>query len=106
MSLVEFKDEILLLVGFLLSIIGALIGAVVQRAIDRRGEQRPLNQLLNFGNDQLLFVFPHRDQAGAILPRTSTEDFLAMNNFMSCLLKVGWTRPIGVRDIRHLSTND
>lgn len=97
----------LLLVGFLLSIIGALIGAWVQRALDCRAERRPLNQLLNFGSDELLFVFPHREEIReAVLPRTSTEDFMAMNNFISALINVGWTRGFGVRDTRHIRAED
>lgn len=103
----DWSDLILLLAGFLLSIAGAVIGAWVQRAVDRRGVRRPLNQLLNFGPDQLLFVFPHREEIPeAILPRTSTEDFLAMNNFISALLNIGWTRKVGVRDTHRISASD
>lgn len=99
MNLGEWKDIVLLALGFLLSIGAGLVGALIQRRLDRRRESRPLNQLLNFGPDGLLFIFPHRDTSPeAILPRTSTEDFLAMNNVISALLNVGWTRKIGVRD--------
>ena len=93
--------------GFVLSIVGALIGAFVQRKYDHIVERRPLNQILNFGDDAILFVFPHRAQiAEAILPQTSTEDFLAMNNFMSALLAIGWTNNVGVRDMNRVSSDD
>lgn len=107
MNLGEWKDLILLALGFVLSIGAGLIGALIQRRLDRRRERRPLNQLLNFGPDDLLFVFPHRDASPeAILPRTSTEDFLAMNNVISALLNIGWTRKIGVRDMGRVSESD
>ena len=103
----EWKDIIILIIGFMLSIIAGLIGALIQRYIDRRGEKRPLNQLLNFGKDDLLFIFPHREEiTEAILPRTSTEDFLAMNNFISALIKIDWNRKISVRDTRRVSRSD
>ena len=102
------RDAILVLTaGFVLSVVAAILGAWVQRRMDRRKERQPLNQLLNFGADQLLFVFPHRDESPeAILPRTSTEDFLAMNNFISALLNVGWARKVGVRDTTRVTTAD
>jgi hypothetical protein len=107
MNFTEWKDLILLALGFVLSIGAGLVGALIQRRLDRRGERRPLNQLLNFGPDGLLFIFPHRDTSPeAILPRTSTEDFLAMNNFISALLNVGWARKIGVRDMGRVSESD
>lgn len=107
MNLGEWKDIILLGLGFVLSIGAGIIGAYVQRRFDRRAERRPLNQLLNFGPDSLLFIFPHRDTSPeAILPRTSTEDFLAMNNFISALLNIGWSRKIGVRDTTRVSEAD
>lgn len=98
MNLGQWKDVVLLVVGFVLSIGAGIIGAFLQRRLDRRAERRPLNQLLDFGPDSLLFIFPPRESPEAILPRTSTEDFLAMNNFISVLLKIGWSRKIGVRD--------
>ena len=107
MNLGEWKDIILLALGFFLSIGAGLAGALIQRRLDRRRERRPLNQLLNFGPDKLLFIFPHRDASPeAILPRTSTEDFLAMNNFISALLNVGWARKIGVRDVTRLKESE
>src|ERR1700733_2790943 len=93
----QLKEVLLMVVGFVLSIIGALIGAWLQRLMDRKNARKPLNQLLNFGKDDLLFVFPHRtdhslaDQGvSALFPRTSTEDFMAMNNFITVLINIGW----------------
>ena len=106
-SLGDWKDVVLLAAGFLFSIGAGLVGAHLQRAIDRRVERRPLNQLLNFGPESLLVVFPPRDESPeAILPRTSTEDFLAMNNFISALLNMGWSRKVGVRDTTRLTEAD
>lgn len=102
-----WRDLILLVAGFLLSIVGALIGAWAQRIFDRHGERRPLNKLLNFGKDDLLFIFPHRKEINeGILPRTSTEDFMAMNNFISALIKIGWARGTGVRDADRVKPHD
>ena len=104
---IDPKDLILLIAGFVLSIVGALIGAYVQRRVDRLHERRPLNQILNFGNDGIIFIFPHREEISeAILPRTSTEDFLSMNNFISALLAIDWPNTIGVRDTRHVNADD
>lgn len=106
-NLGDWKDIILLAAGFLLSIGAGLVGAHLQRVIDRRAERRPLSQLLNFGPENLLVVFPPRDESPeAILPRTSTEDFLAMNNFISALLNMGWSRKVGVRDTTRLTEAD
>ena len=103
----EWNDMILLALGFFLSICAGLVGAYIQRRIDHRVERRPLNQLLNFGPDKILFIFPHRDEPPeAILPRTSTEDFLAMNNFISALLSIGWSKKIGVRDMSRVTEAD
>ena len=103
----EWSEIIFLTAGFALSIVAALIGAAIQRVFSKRGEMRPLNQLLNFGNDDLLFVFPHREEIHkSILPRTSTEDFIAMNNVISALIKIGWRRKISVRDPSRLSPAD
>ncbi len=107
MNIRESKDIILLVAGFLLSILGALMGAWIQHSYDKRHERRPLAQLLNFGAGELLFIFPHRGPVTqAILPRTSTEDFLAINNFISALIHLDWKGKISVRDFAHISPND
>jgi hypothetical protein len=105
--MIEGKDILLLLVGSVISVGSGLAGAWIQRKIDQRSERRPLRQLLNFGPGEVLLIFPHRDQGReAILPRTSTEDFLAMNNVISALLNVGWSRGIGVRDTTRFTDDD
>jgi len=100
------QSLIILVAGFLLSIVGALIGAWLQRKIDRRHQHRPLSQLLNFGKDGLLFIFPHRDYGQSILPRTSTEDFMAINNFISALINLDRKIPISLRDMNHVAPQD
>jgi hypothetical protein len=107
MNIREWKDIILLFAGLLLSIVGALIGAWIQHSYDKRHERRPLAQLLNFGAGELLFIYPHRGPVTqAILPRTSTEDFLAINNFISALIHLDWKGKISVRDFTHISPSD
>ena len=107
MQIGESKDIILLFAGFLLSTVGALIGARIQRAYDRRHERRPLAQLLNFGPDELLFIFPHRGfMPKSILPSTSTEDFMAINNFISALVQLDWKGKISVRNSDNVSDQD
>src|SRR5574340_1176321 len=92
------------------AVIGAVFGAIVSFVVDRTTiwrhaqfkKRQPLQQILNFGDDDLLFFFPHRDNIReAVLPRTSTEDFLAINNFMSALINLGWQGKVGVRDTIH-----
>jgi len=106
------RDAVLMILGFVLSIVGALIGAAIQRRWDGRRIRRPLNQLLNFGKDELLFVFPHRTDgngdphASYLLPRTSTEDFIAINNFMTVLANIEWERGAHVRDTTRFRTED
>jgi len=107
MNIHDSKDIILLFGGFLLSIVGAVIGALIQRSYDKRHERRPLAQLLNFGAGELLFIFPHRGTVTqAILPRTSTEDFLAINNFISALIHLDWKGKISVRDFARITPDD
>jgi len=60
MNIHESQNIILLFAGFLLSIMGALIGAWIQHSYDKRHERRPRAQLLNFGAGELLFILPHR----------------------------------------------
>ncbi len=97
----------IIIIGFVLSIIASVIGAYLFIKWEQRKENHPLRQLLNFGDDELLFVFSHRDHVPeAVLPRTSTEDFLAMNNIISALLKIGWRGKLGVRDTTRLRPDD
>lgn len=114
MTPTDWRDTVLLTLGFVFSIVSGLVGAYIQRRLDQHVESRPLNRLLNFGRDDLLFVFPKRPgAAGALLPLILTEDFLAVNNFITCLLKISWNRKMGVRDVgpaaddmKHVSAAD
>jgi len=86
--------------GFVLSVLAGVVGTILCYGISRMRENKPLRQLLNFGHDELLFIYPKRDDVpAAVLPRTSTEDFLAINNVISALLKIGWKQPVGVRSV-------
>jgi hypothetical protein len=94
-------------ITFILSIIAAIIGTIIYQQWNQRKNSRPLRQIINFGKDDLIFVFSHRDHVPeSILPRTSTEDFLAMNNFISALLKIEWKGRIVVRDTNRITTSD
>jgi len=93
-------------ITFILSIAASIIGTFLYMKWTLKKKNRPLHQILNFGHDELLFVFAHRDEGGSILPRTSTEDFLAMNNFISALLNIGWKGKISVRDTKRLTDSD
>jgi len=105
------------ILGFVLSVLAGIVGTILCYVIKRMRENLPLRRLLNFGHDELIFIYPRRDDIpAAVLPRTSTEDFLAINNAISALLKIGWKQPVGVRSVgawpgaaddgRQLSPND
>lgn len=52
-----------------------------------------LNQILNFGSKKIYFLYQFKPSSGnaqRIVPPISTEDFLAMNNFLSALIKINW----------------
>ena len=68
---------------------------------------RYLRTILNFGKDDLIFVFTHREKGvKSILPRLATEDFIAMNNITVALSESGWNYPIKIRDTKHLQEDD
>ena len=65
-------------------------------------KRRNLGAILGFAVKDVVFVYPPRideftKPSGLILPRTSTEDFLAINNLISAMLKVGWTGDISLK---------
>lgn len=96
-----------LFLSFLLGICASAIGTYVYLTISKRTGNRYLRQLFNFGSDEVIFVFTHGGPATqAILPRTSTEAFIAVNNLIGTLLLMGWKGPIRVRDTTHMSSND
>ena len=110
----SIENILILVVGFVLSVGAAIFGAYFQRKLDERRETRPLSQLLNFGKDDLYFIYPHRNDFGnntvrkdtSILPRTSTEDFMAVNNFISALINRRWDRKLCFHDTTHVSGED
>lgn len=82
------------IIGVAASVSGAILTVFVQFIYKKFG-QRGLSSLLNFLNNEITFVYPPRTDCDAdpykvILPRTATEDFLAMNNFQSALLSINW----------------
>lgn len=96
---------------FIASIIIAVITSVAGTHIYEKWKENkrnmPLRRILNFGEDDLVFVFSHRDHIpDYVLPRTATEDFLAINNVISALLKIGWKRKVYFKDTARLNDND
>jgi len=96
------------------AIVAAVLGFVVRHLWDHyRARIRETGQraILAGIEDPVLFVFPGRqDLPEVILPRISTEDFLAINNIISAIISarllVGWHGPIRVRDTQHLNARD
>lgn len=101
-------NHINIVLTFILSVGASIVGTVIFLKVAEHRKNQPLNRLLNFGtDDEIIFVFSHRDHVPeSILPRTSTEDFMAMNNIISALIKVGWKKKIAVRDTKRLSEQD
>lgn len=93
---------------FFLSTAASIAGTVLYFKFSERRNKKPLNQILNFGtDDEIIFVFSHRDHVPeSILPRTSTEDFMAMNNFISALIRVGWKNKIKFKDTSRLRESE
>jgi hypothetical protein len=92
------------------SLIAAVIGFSVRYAWDRFQairRRRGLGALLAGIDTPTMIVFPPREQVPeAILPRISTEDFLAINNLISAFLRIDRTPPSRLRDPAHLSEQD
>ena len=76
-----------LIIGFILSVAASITGTYFYLKSRERASNQNLRKLLNFGKDDIIFVFTHRDHVPeAILPRTSTQDFVAMNNIIGALI--------------------
>ncbi|HYX72008.1 MAG TPA: hypothetical protein VE732_04500, partial [Nitrososphaera sp.] len=95
-----------LLFSFLLGIPASLLASWIFIRWRENVGNRHLRKILNFGKDDVIFVFSHRDLPKAILPRTATEDFMAMNNVIRALMLRGWKGPIRVRDTKRISEGD
>ena len=90
-----------------IGIIPSLVGSYLFLRWQRWQKNKPLSQILNFRSEKLIFIFPHRDpEPKAILPRAATEDFLAVNNFISALLKIGEEKQIIAKDTKHVREAD
>lgn len=98
-------DLIKSLIPFIIAIIASFIGSYGLLKYISLKKMRPLNKLINIKGEKLIFIFPHREpkkpDPNSILPRTATEDFLAINNFISALLLVGWNHKIISMDTDH-----
>jgi hypothetical protein len=94
-------NEILTGVGthLLSTAIGYAAGQSYHSAIERRGFIGQRAVLAGF-DQTTFFVFPERDPVDedAILPRTATEDFLAINNLISAFQKCRMKPPEKVRN--------
>ncbi|HEY0379837.1 MAG TPA: hypothetical protein VGC87_23170 [Pyrinomonadaceae bacterium] len=100
-------DVLNLLTGFLLGVPASIVGTYFYLRITNRAGNRHLRQLFNFGSDDVIFVFTHGGYVPqSILPRTSTEAFIAVNNLIGTLIKTGWKGPIRVRDTSHIDGHD
>lgn len=88
----------------LASAVGYSLGVGYQVVKARRGV-RGQRALLSGLDSKTFFVFPERPQAGSdvILPRTATEDFMAINNLISAFHKCGMHPPDKVRNPHLLS---
>lgn len=91
--------------GFISSTLATVPGTILYYGWKKSKENKPMRKILNFGkDDDLVFVFTHRDHVpDALLPRTSTEDFMAINNIKTALLKIGWHNKDLVRDTNTIS---
>ncbi len=93
--------------GFVFSVAASILGTYLYMKNRELRKNRHLRALLDFGSDELLFVFAHREhQDESILPRIATEDFIAMNNVIGALVQTGWDGQIRVRDTTHLTDAD
>ncbi|MCP4663499.1 MAG: hypothetical protein GY856_49570 [bacterium] len=93
--------------SFIVGVITSVLGSILVITLVRSRKSRPLSRFLNFNGDKLIFIFPHRKpDFTSILPHTSTEDFLAVNNFISALLKAGIEMRIIAKDDGHIKESD
>ncbi len=96
-----------LFIDLIISIIGSIIGSILILKYRLIKLNSKLRKILNFGDDEILFIFAHREgESNAILPTIATEDFIAMNNIIGALIKIDWKKPIHFRDIKHIDEQD
>lgn len=88
--------------GILVNLVSGAIGFGLSRTwgfFNTVRRQRGQAALLKGIESPFFFVFPLRERPDqTVLPRTSTEDFMAINNIISALMLVGQSPKIRVRD--------
>ncbi|MEL6673913.1 MAG: hypothetical protein AAFR61_17045 [Bacteroidota bacterium] len=103
------------IITLILGILSGIIATIIYKRYSEKLNNLPLGKILNFGNDDLLFVFPHRNEVvinepaskeegkpikpPKIIPRTATEDFIAINNIISAILKLNWRKNVKAYDV-------
>lgn len=91
----------------LIGIVSSVIAAFVYVELNKRIGYRHLRRLFNLSSDDVIFVFTHVAYAPqSILPHTSTEAFIAVNNLIGTLIHTGWKGPIRVRDTARIQAGD
>jgi len=90
--MIEIIEKITIhLYSFILGVTASLVGTLIYQKYIESKKNRPLRELLNFGNDDpIIFVFPPRssEKWKTILPWLSAEDSLAINNISRLLAKL------------------
>jgi hypothetical protein len=100
-------DILNLLIGFILGIPASIAGTYFYLVLSKKKGNKHLREIFNFGSDAIIFVFTHGGHVPqAILPRTSTEAFIAVNNLIGTLINTGLKGPIRVRDTSHIDGHD
>ncbi|NUO00770.1 MAG: hypothetical protein HUU01_09150 [Saprospiraceae bacterium] len=87
--------------------IGGFLVLVFQKIKNRIVSQK-IRRILNFGEDDIVFVYQCKDfneNNKVITPDASKEDFIAMNNFLSALIKINWRRDVIVIDSEKFFNN-
>jgi hypothetical protein len=92
-------------VGLPTGVVAGLIARLGFNAIQARRVNRHLWDLLNFGQGDVYFVFPHREGFRGILPPVAAEDFLAINNVTRVLNSMGWRGHTHMRDTEQIRDN-
>ncbi|MCL5958402.1 MAG: hypothetical protein M1358_03635 [Chloroflexi bacterium] len=84
------------LIGIASAVAAQWLSGRKARLLDKTKE---LKHLLNFpkGADLYLIYPPRQGSPDALLPRTATEDFMAINNLISALLLIEWKRSPVIR---------
>jgi len=102
-------------------IVSTIAASQILEEFKKSRYKKPLNAVLNLGRtDLLLFVFPERTDLSKalsstiktpkkpprILPFAASEDFLAINNIKSALLKINWHGKDKIKQPGKLSQED